>query len=147
MASNFLALRLRREPGGTYGLQELAAGGRCSHGLFSTPPCLPSPPSFKVVIISLFIHMQAVVLDGNRLCCGRSSPQPPASLCPSFPCPPRLHHLPAARCCSPAPPCHRRRGDSQSLTLYQGQGSEMLGVLWRGHQERLHLAHGLLRPS
>lgn len=52
------------------GLQELAAGGCCSHGLFSPP--------FEVVIISLFIHMQAVVLDWKRLGGGRPSPQPPA---------------------------------------------------------------------
>lgn len=44
-----------------------------------------SPPS-KVVIILLFIHMQAVVLDGNRFGCGHPSRKPPAS--PGLLCPP-----------------------------------------------------------
>lgn len=79
MASNCLVQRLQRECGDGW-----VAGAGSRRTLWRGLPPLP-----KVVIISLFIHMQAVVLDGNRLGCGRPSPKPPASLSP----PPRAPYV------------------------------------------------------
>jgi len=133
MASNFLVMRLRREPCGTYGLQELAAGGRCSHGLFSPPA--------KVVIISLFIHMQAVVLDRNRLGCGHPFRKPPASPGPSSPCPPCLCHLLAACCWSPAPPRGCGRWGQLAPLPFVMTGGLGHWCPSGGDREWLHLAH------
>ncbi|XP_039552388.1 uncharacterized protein LOC120496216 [Passer montanus] len=63
--------------------------------------CHGLPPLPKAVIIS-FIHMQAVVLDGKRLGCGRPSRKPPASLSP----PPRAPRV-CAICSQLAAACQR----------------------------------------
>ena len=101
------------------GLQELAAGGCCRHGLLSPP--------FKVVIISLFIHMQAVVLDWKRLGGGRPSPQPPA---------------PPARL--PVPPVAL---PSASSVLHRGAAAPCPACCRLRAPAVLHLAPALLGPA
>lgn len=125
MASNFLVMRLRREPCGTYGLQKLAAGGHCSHGLFS-----PLKGCNYLVV-----YPYASCRPGRE----------PARLRPSLlkatsiswpllsPCPPHLCHLLAACRWLPAPlrGC-RRWGAAGTVTLCYDQRSWPLMPLWRG---------------
>lgn len=82
-----------------------------------------SPPA-KVVIISLFIHMQAVVLDGNRLGCGHPSRKPPASPGPSSPCPPvSLPSASSLLLVASTSVGLRVLGAAGTITLYQGRRS------------------------